>query len=202
MSGFSGSGKTSTGSSSTSSPFAPILMGWGSKLFKSALPVLQQYSGQVGEALRTGGVNSNIPLINAQTSAAREGNSQSLTQLRQQLAASGLAGTSFGNALIEQEQMTGNSQVSQIGPNTAASLISSGVPTVAGIAGEGGSLAGTAAGLDTTTTQESTPSFIDSLLAGVNAGSNSFGQWDNSANAQAWQQLMPMMAMMMGGGVP
>src|SRR5271166_1972438 len=130
-SSFAGGGKSNTGSSSQSSPYAPILEGIGASLWKMAKPTAAALSSQTLSALQTGGVNSNIPQINAAEGSARESQSQSMTQLQQQLArVPGLANSSLGQSLLANQRMTGNQTVNNIGPNAAASFAGQNVPNV------------------------------------------------------------------------
>lgn len=166
-----GSGKTST--STTNSPYAGLEAAIGQQIWRTAKPVFQTEAGQTESALQTGGVNSQIPMINSTVAAARESASQSNTQLRQQLAASGLAGSSFGNAILGEEQEQSGQQIGGIPSSIAENFISSGVPGVTGAIGTGVSAIGGAASADTTT--ESTPSFMQYLLQAANVGANDFG---------------------------
>lgn len=156
--------KTSSGTSSTSSPYADILAGMGKQMWSMAKPVAQTYSSQAAEALRTGGVNAQIPSINASVSASREAASQTQQQLRQRLAEGGLAGTPFADALLAQEEGTANQGIANIPATEAMAFAQSAVPNVLNMAGQGMSALGTAAGINKKTTTTSTPSQWDQFM--------------------------------------
>lgn len=152
MGGSSGGMLGKTGSSTNSSAYAPQLANIGTQLFNMAKPVDQQITAQTGEALRTGGVNSQIPAISAATASARESQSQNTTQLRQNLAAHGLENTSFGNALLQQNGMTNASTDANIGPNMVDNFLGKGLGATQNIQNAGLGALSNAASLDTTST--------------------------------------------------
>lgn len=167
----SGGGKTST--SSTSSPYAAILEGIGSQMWRTAKPVYQTYASQAEEALRTGGVNAQIPSVSRAVGAAREQQSQSTTDLRQRLAQSGLAGTSFAQALLQEDASQGGQAVANIPAEATSAFVGQAVPQVLGMGRAGVGAIGQAAGIDQTTT--STPSFWDFFTKGLSAGAQTGG---------------------------
>lgn len=170
----SGGGKSSSSSSSQSSPFAPLLASIGLNEWNMAKPVLSTYSNQASEALKTGGVNANIPSINAAVDASRQSSSQSETELRQRLAQSGLAGTPFAQSIMAQEQGTNNARTGAIPAEATQAFIGQAVPTVLNAGQAGVGALGTAAGLDINTKSTSTPSFWDMFNQGLSAGGLAF----------------------------
>jgi len=173
MPGSSG-GKTSSSTSSQSSPYAPILAAIGSQMWNTAKPVSQTYANQANEALKTGGVNANIPSINASVDASRQSSSQSETQLRQRLAQSGLAGTPFAQNIMAQQQGTDNARTGAIPADATQAFISQAVPTVLNEGNAGIGALGTAGGLDINTKSTSTPSFWDTFMQGAGIGATAF----------------------------
>lgn len=154
----SGSGKTST--TDSSSQFSPQLM----QLYRMAKPTLQTLSAQTAEGLKTGGVNAQIPSVNASVAAAREAYSQSHQALKNQLAESGLANSSFGQEILGNQQMEAGQQIASIPTTMTNDFLARGVPTVAGF---GTNALGLAAQLNTA--RSYTPSFWDMFLQGVQA---------------------------------
>lgn len=168
----SGGGKTSTSSSQTSSPFAPLLANMGMDLFKMSKPALSLGMGQTTEALQTGGVNARIPSINTSMAAARQGAAQSGQRIRQQLAQSGLAGSSFGNAILSAYEGDTGQTISGIPSREATAISDRGLGMAGNLAGMGIGGVGRAAGIDTKTTGTQTPSFWDMFMQGMAIGSN------------------------------
>jgi hypothetical protein len=156
-----GGGKTSSSSSSTSSPWADVLGRIGLQEWRMAKPAISTYNQQAAEALKTGGVNANIPSINAAVDASRQSSSQSETQLREQLARSGLAGTPFAETIMAQTQGGDAARTGAIPAEATQAFIGQTVPTLEGQANAGTSAIGTAGGLNNTTVGTQTPSFWD-----------------------------------------
>lgn len=169
-----GGGKTSTQTGQNQSQFSPELM----NLYRLSLPTIRALSGQTTSALQTGGVNANIPSINASVASARESFSRSQEMLRQQLATSGLSGSQFAQEILGGNQMQSGENISQIPTSITNDFLSRGVPTVVGT---GTSALSTAAGLNTSSTQQFTPSFWSMFLQGL----QSAGQIGAEAGAAA-----------------
>lgn len=161
-----GGGKTSTGTSS--SPYAPLIASIGQQMWKMAKPVDQQMAAQTGEALRTGGINARIPMINNAMGAARQAYSGSYWQTHDALARSGLLNSSFGEGILANLQQSGGQQIAGIPTDVASGFISQGAPAVENLGNAGVGALGTAGGLDTNWTQ--TPSFMDYMMQGMQAG--------------------------------
>lgn len=134
----SGGKSSGSNSSSTFSPYAPILAQFG----KTALPLYKELSSQAGEALRTGGINAQIPLINRSLDEARGAFSKSFENTRQALARTGLGKSGFGQSMLADLGMQGENAVSQIPTNVASQFIA-GIP---GLAGQGIGALGAAMG--------------------------------------------------------
>ena len=163
-------GGSKTSQSTTNSPWANDLASIGLQDWRMAKPALQAYSSQASEALKTGGVNANIPSINAAVDASRQSSSQSETQLREQLARSGLAGTPFAQTIMAQQQGTDAARTGAIPAEATQAFIGQAVPQLEGQAGRAASAIGGAGGLQNTTTGTQTPSFWDYFTQGLQAG--------------------------------
>lgn len=161
-----GGGKSST--STQTNPYAAQLASMGSQLFKAGFPTISTLAGQTQSALQTGGVNSQIPAINANLAAARQAYSTSNQALKNQLSESGLLNSSFGQQILAGEQEQAGQNIAGIPANMTNAFLAGAIPTVAGAATAGTSAVGGAGSLTGTTTQ--TPSFMNYLLAGLGAG--------------------------------
>ena len=144
---------TSKGTSSmtASSPFSPLI----AKFAKSFLPSAKAFGQQETEALKTGGVNAQIPIINRAVDASRGAESSANQDTQQALARAGLADTSFGAQILGNQKMQGAQNTAAIPGNIAGQFISA----VPGTARTGVSAASGAAQADRSTTY--TPSFWD-----------------------------------------
>ena len=162
-----GGGKTASSTSNTSSPFAPYLAQDGSQLFNLAKPVISNLSSQATSALQTGGVNAQIPSINASLDSSRRSASTSDTNLRQSLAKSGLGGTSFGNAILGEQEGTTSQNIAAIPGTAANSFLGMAAPAVIQEGNAGLGALGTAGSLDTATAGTQTASFWDTFMQGV-----------------------------------
>lgn len=170
----SGQGGKSTSNSSSSSQYAPQLM----SLYRAARPTLDTLSSQTAEGLRTGGVNSQNPTIDANLAAAREGYSTSQQTLKNNLASAGLADTSMGQEILGQNREQAGQAINAIPANTTDAFLGRGVPAVVG-AGTGA--LSTAANLDTTTA--STPSFWQYFMQGLGGEQQAAGAAAGAAAA-------------------
>ena len=149
-----------------SSQFSPQLM----QLYRMAKPTLQTLSAQTAEGLKTGGINAQIPSVNASVAAAREAYSQSHQALKNQLSEAGLANSSFGTEILGNQQMEAGQQIAQIPTTMTNDFLARGVPSVIGA---GTNALNTAAGLNTT--QQFTPGFWQLFTQGLQAGSQGAG---------------------------
>ena len=163
-----GKGSTSSQQTQNSSEFTPELM----SIFKSSVPTLRALSSQTTEALQTGGVNAQIPSINSSVAAARQAYSTSQQSLKNQLAQSGLANSSFGTAILGQNQEQAGQQIAAIPSQITNDFLQRGAPTVIG-AGTGALT--TAAGLNTQSNTQFTPGFWQMFTQGLGASSQGLG---------------------------
>ena len=151
------SSKTSTGTES--SPFAPLI----AKFAKSFLPAARTFGAQETEALKTGGVNAQIPIINRSVDASRGAESSQNQETQQALARAGLDRTSFGAQILGDQNLKAREDTAAIPTNIASQFISA----VPGTSNTGVGAASAAALADRITT--STPSFWDVLMQGFNS---------------------------------
>src|SRR5882757_8885635 len=117
-----GGGKSS-GESSQFSPYAPQLEGFAKYLMGRSKSVLNPLTAQTAEALKTGGVNAQIPIISRAVSASRGAESSSNTQTQEALSRSGLANTSFGASIMGNQEMAGAERTAAIPQDIAGQFI-------------------------------------------------------------------------------
>ena len=161
---------TSTGTSSTTSPWAGPLGSFGTFETKLARPLLNTLGSQFLEALRTGGVNSFIPWITRAVDASRSAASTSNEELQQRLARSGFDRTSAGAAIAGNQAFAGNQNVAATPEEMIMNFIQ-GAPSFATSLASGGTSALSAAGgLQNTRRTSQTPSFWDQFNQGVQSG--------------------------------
>jgi hypothetical protein len=149
------SSKTSTGTES--SPFAPLI----AKFAKSFLPAAKTFGAQEVEALKTGGINSQIPIINRSVDASRGAESSQNQETQQALARAGLDRTSFGAQILGDQNLKAREDTAAIPTNIASQFIAA----VPGTSNTGVGAASAAAANSRNFTQ--TPSFWDSFMQGL-----------------------------------
>jgi hypothetical protein len=157
-----GSSKTSTGTES--SPYAGLI----AQFSKAFLPSAKAFGAQETEALKTGGVNAQIPIINRAVDASRGAESASNVQTQEALARAGLADTSFGAQIMGDQVMRGQQATASI-PSSIAGQFVGAVPQTAGL-GIGAATGAAAANSTTTFTESPWQQFFASMLAGQQAG--------------------------------
>lgn len=89
---------------------------------QQAAPIRGEQYGQMLEALRTGGVGAQIPLIQRSVANQLRATGDTLRELRGSLTGANLAGTPFGQRAIGDILLQGRSQAANFGPQLAASL--------------------------------------------------------------------------------
>jgi hypothetical protein len=141
---------TGTSTSSTVSPYAADLYKAGLQRVNTTAPVLQQFSNQALEAMRTGGVGTNIPIVSRAIDASTAASGISMEQLRQNLARAGFSGSSFATNALTNEATAAGQSAAAIGPAAAQSYIAQ-APTL-GLDTGGTNAVAQAGGLDATTT--------------------------------------------------
>lgn len=163
--GGGGAGKSST--STQTSPYATLLANWSNRLMKTWMPVQNQLASQTGEAMRTGGVNAQIPIISRAVDAARQGATQTEEQTRQALARSGTSGPE-AQAILGQERMAEGDRIAGIGPGIASQFIAQ-APAMSE-AGIGDAFRAASAAMMGSMTTRETPSFWDLFSQGLGGG--------------------------------
>lgn len=86
----------------------------GGKLYRTAMPLYQELVGQTLEGLRTGGVNAQIPIIQRAVEQSKIAGSNATAQATEGLRGAGLAGTPFGQSIINDTRTAGALQTSRI----------------------------------------------------------------------------------------
>lgn len=100
-------------------------------IFRTQQPIRRELSNQTLEALRTGGVNARLPLVQKAVEQARSASAGQMRQTQQNLAQGNLMNTPFGQSILAQQGQAARFAESQIGPAFAQQLI-------AGAGGGGG----------------------------------------------------------------
>ena len=154
-------GKTST--STQSSEMTPQLM----KLFNMAKPTLSTLSAQTQSGLQTGGVNTQIPSINASLAASRQAYSTSQQALKNQLGESGLANSSFGRQILGGSAEGAGQGINALPINMTNQFLGKAIPAVAGM---GTNALSQAASLNVSGKTTSTPSAWESFMQAVHFG--------------------------------
>ena len=98
--------------------------------------------------------------------------------LRQQLAQSGLANSSFAQEILGENDMQGSQQIANMPADITSSFLGRAIPTVAG---SGQNALNTAANLNTT--QTTTPGFWEMFMQGLSAASPAAGGLGYAAGA-------------------
>lgn len=111
-----GGGKSSGQTGQNLLPFAKAFEG-------ETRPLRSQLFGNITEALRSGGVGANVPIIQSSVSAARSSLGEALRGSSEGLSRSGLQGTPFGQRQMAQSRQQGMMGISQIPTQLAQQLI-------------------------------------------------------------------------------
>ncbi len=83
--------------------------------------------GQLLDVLRTGGMNSQLPLIGRSVENSMQAAGQARRAAEGGLSAANLAGTPFGQSQLSQLDLQSRQQASQFGPQLAQALTSMGI---------------------------------------------------------------------------
>lgn len=92
-------------------------------LTQSASGPLSLLSSQIAEALRTGGVGAQIPVVQKATEASGLASGQARQNTQASLARSGLSGTPFGERILAEQGQSAALARSQLGPQIAQQFI-------------------------------------------------------------------------------
>lgn len=106
-------------------------------LYNETSPLRQEYGNQSLEALRTGGITAQVPIINRAVEASRSSLGDNLRNLTEDLAKYRLTGTPFGQQIYNQARIGGEANVANIAPSYAANFISQVPSFVSALTGTG-----------------------------------------------------------------
>ena len=106
--------------------------GMAERAFGAIEPVREQLGAQIGEALRTGGVGAQLPIIQQAVEQSRAATANTLSGQRQELARSGLTDTPFASTALAGTELKGNQQTAGIPSQLAQWLIAMAAPTFGG----------------------------------------------------------------------
>ena len=84
------------------------------KLFKETTPLRQEFTGQLEELLKTGGIGAQIPLISKSVERTRQAGSKAMTGTQERLAQTELAGTPFGERITGEVAQQGELAVAGV----------------------------------------------------------------------------------------
>lgn len=93
------------------------------QLFGETSPLRALLTSQMEEALATGGVGAQIPIIQRAEERARLATSQAMEGVERELARTGLAGTPFGETLRAETARRGEFDISQIRPTMTSQFL-------------------------------------------------------------------------------
>lgn len=93
-------------------------------LFNETSPLRKEFTDQSLEALKTGGIGAQIPLIARAIEASKAQTSQNLFTTFENLSKSRLAGTPFGQAIMAGSRIAGDQATARIPTDYAQSFIS------------------------------------------------------------------------------
>lgn len=111
------------GGKKENSPQTDQLSSMARALFNQTAGLRKEYTNQSLEALKTGGITAQIPIIARALEHSRRAQSQSRQTTTDNLARTGLVGTPFGQSILAQQEITGNQQIADIPTNYAQSFI-------------------------------------------------------------------------------
>ena len=122
-----GGGKSGGGASGASSMIvAPSgEMKKTTKMVREATaPVLKETAGQILEALTTGGIGARLPIAQRSVEASRSATATALRQTGEELTRKGQAGTPFGESLLANLRLAGETGTANIPTDIAQQFIS------------------------------------------------------------------------------
>lgn len=137
-----GGGKGSSNNTDTSAQLGQLAQ----TLFNETSPIRSELLGQGLEALRTGGIGAQIPMISRAIESSKSQLSQDLTGMQESLASTRLVGTPFAQHILGQGRIAGNQGIANIPTNYAQNFISQLPSFVSSLTGQGVSGMGSAAG--------------------------------------------------------
>lgn len=173
-------------SSSSFSELANVLAGDSQKLFKEGDQTRKLLFGDINEALKTGGIGSNIPIIQQAVTQMNTGTARSMEAARAGMGRLGIGDDPTSQGILSQLLMGGNQRSAEVGPELAMQFIGMGPGMSGSTAATGISGLGTAAGINRSTSGSSFSysvnplDYFDQLFAPAGGGQSP------AQNAQAF----------------
>jgi len=109
------------------SPLQQLLAQYGQAFLRQTRPVRKEVLGQLLEALRTGGVKANIPMIQQAVSRANQATAAALQQTAEQLGQRNIGGP-FAQSILARQRLLGNQQAAAIPTQMAQQVIGQFLP--------------------------------------------------------------------------
>lgn len=132
-----GGGQVGKGGKVKQSDAEQGLLGAAKELISEAKPLRQEVMGQTLEAMRTGGVGAQLPIVQKGMEASRAATSSALTQQAGSLGRQGLGRSSYGNALQASTLLQGELATQAIPQEVAAQFIAGAPSLMMGVGGQG-----------------------------------------------------------------
>ena len=151
------------GGKKSSSPEVDNLGSYARALFNETAGLRKTYEDQGLEALKTGGITAQIPLIARALEASKGQLSQDLQATNDDLARQNLAGTPFGEGIRSQARITGGQQIARIPTDYAQGFIQQLPSFLASLTGQSFGGMGNAAGAQSNIVQSRNQGFTSSL---------------------------------------
>lgn len=170
----SGGGKTSSGTSSTFSPYSATLGMFARQRNNESQQVLKPLAAQTQEALQTGGVNARIPIVNANLAAAKTAASSSMNSIKDHLAQSGLLNSSFGQEILAKQGSETSQEIAGIPAQDTQNFLNMGVNAAMGESRGAVGAASAAGSLDQSGQTSQTASMWDLLMQGLQSGATAY----------------------------
>lgn len=195
-------------SGSQSSPWSGIGLRQGETLFSQADPTLSTLFQQIQQALQTGGVGAQVPVIQNAVTNMRNATNQSLNNAKTQLGAVGAGTDPVSQGQFANIAMQGNQQVADIPTQIAQQFISMGANLAPSVATNGANITNTASSQNVNTTgqqsfdwgsllssliPQSSFNFVPSSLSNGGSTSSSGGSSGSSGGSSSsfdWSSLI------------
>src|SRR5271170_5012206 len=120
-----------------SSPMSNVLSAMSMQMFRESNPTMKTLLGQTNEALQTGGIGAQIPMIQSAVTNAQSSLSGSMQSAKDAFAKiPGLSGSPVAQGQLSNMSMQGNEAISQIPTNMAMQFIGMGTQAAGGMMGQ------------------------------------------------------------------
>lgn len=100
-------------------PFAGQAAGMADQFVQMGMPVQREINQQLTEALRTGGIQAQMPMITRMMDNMRLSSGKAMRATTMGLQGRRLLGTPFGENILAQQRMESENAIGQIGPQMA-----------------------------------------------------------------------------------